>query len=165
MERFTHNLLGNDYVFDIGINHLEVTDKNHETFYNVGSIVEKGDLSTYYGYETVDATGYRLIEGKVYPEVIQTMKDLENMDIYALLKSGYTYVRMAQFAQRGKAVSLPINILDKDQKVPGFYVNIGNNPNFVLQKDGTIDYAVVNGFLIDLKTKESNFRNAIYYGK
>ena len=163
IERFTHELLGKDYILDLGINHLEVEDKNHETFYNVGSIVEKGDLSTFYGYETLDATGYRLIEGKVHPEIIKTMKDLEAMDIYKLLKSGYTYVRLAQFSQSDKDVSVPINILDKDEKVPGFYVNIGNNPNFVLQKDGSVDYAVVNGFLINLKTKESNFKNAIFY--
>ena len=163
IERFTHTLLGNDYILDLGINHLEVEDKNHESFYNQGSIVEKGDLSTFYGYETLDATGYRLIEGKVYPQTIQSMKDLEAMDIYGLLKSGYTYVRLAQFSQKDKDVSVPINILDKDQKVPGFFVNIGNNPNFVLQKDGKVDYAVVNGYLINLKTKESNFKNALFY--
>ena len=163
IERFTHTLLGNDYILDLGINHLEVEDKNHESFYNQGSIVEKGDLSTFYGYETLDATGYRLIEGKVYPQTIQSMKDLEAMDIYGLLKSGYTYVRLAQFSQKDKDVSVPINILDKDQKVPGFFVNIGNNPNFVLQKDGKVDYAVVNGYLINLKTKESNFKNALFF--
>lgn len=165
IERFTHKLLGKDYILDIGINHSEIQDKDHDDFYNVGSIVDKGDLSTFYGYETVDATGYRLAEGKVYPEIIATLKELEKMDIYSLLKSGYTYVRVADFSSKEKAVSLPINILDTDQKVPGFYVNIGNNPNFVLQKDGSIDYAVVNGFLINLKTKDSNFRNAIFYGK
>ena len=72
-------------------------------------------------------------------------------------------MRLAQFSQKDKDVSVPINILNKDQKAPGFYVNIGNNPNFVLQKDGVIDYAVVNGFLINLKTKKSNFKNAIFY--
>ena len=163
IERFTHKLLEKDYILDIGINHLEVQDKNYDTFYNVGSIVEKGDLSTFYGYETLDATGYRLIEGKVYPQTLQTMKDLEALDIYELLKQGYTYVRLAQFSSKDKDVSVPINILAKDQKVPGFYVNIGNNPNFVLQKDGSVDYAVVNGFLINLKTKDSNFKNAIFY--
>ncbi len=163
IERFTHKLLGKDYILDIGINHLEVEDKNHDTFYNQGTIAEKGDLSTFYGYETLDATGYRLIEGKVYPETIQTLKDLEAMDIYDLLKQGYTYVRLAQFSQNEKDVSVPINILDIDQKVPGFFVSIGNNPNFVLQKDGKVDYAVVNGYLINLKTKESNFTNAIFY--
>ncbi len=163
IERFTHKLLGKDYILDIGINHLEIEDKHHETFYNVGSIVEKGDLSTYYGYETLDAIGYRLIEGKVYPETIQTMKDLKAMDIYGLLKSGYTYVRLEQYSSNDKEVLMPINILSKDQKAPGFYVNIGNNPNFVLQKDGSVDYAVVNGFLINLKTKENNLKNALFY--
>lgn len=163
IEHFTHKLLGKDYILDIGINHLEIEDKHHDTFYNKGSIVEKGDLSTFYGYETLDATGYRLTEGKVYPETIQTMKDLEEMDIYKLLKSGYTYVRLAHYPSNDIAVSLPINILDKDQKVPGFYVNIGNTPNFVLQKDGHVDYAVINGYLIDLKTKKSNFKNALFY--
>ncbi|MEO6347298.1 MAG: M14 metallopeptidase family protein [Aquaticitalea sp.] len=163
IERFTHNLLGKDYILDIGITHLEIEDKDHENFYNVGRIVEKGDLSTYYGYETLDATGYRLIEGKVYPETIQTLEDLKAMDIYELLKSGYTYVRLAQYTSKDKEVLMPINILSKDQKVPGFYVNIGNNPNFVLQKDGIVDYAVVNGFLINLKTKENNLKNALFY--
>ena len=163
IERFTHELLGKDYLLDIGINHLEVEDKDHETFYNVGRIVEKGDLSTFYGYETLDATGYRLIEGKVYQETLHTMNDLEAMDIYELLKSGYTYVRLDQFSQEDNDVSVPINILGKDQKAPGFFANIGNNPNFVLQKDGKVDYAVVNGYLINLKTKDSNFTNAIFY--
>lgn len=163
IERFIHNLLGKDYLLDIGINHLEVQDKDYSNFYNVGRIVDKGDLSTFYGYETVDATGYRLIEGKVYPELIPTMKDLKAMDIYGLLKSGYTYVRLAHFDSDDQDVAVPINILSKDQKVPGFYVNIGNNPNFILKKDGQVDYAVVNGFLINLKTKENYFKNAIFY--
>lgn len=163
IERFTHQLLGKDYVLDIGINHLEVQDKDYDSFYNVGRIVDKGDLSTFYGYETVDATGYRLIEGKVYPELIQTIKDLEAMDIFELLKSGYTYVRLAQLPTEDKHLAIPINVLDKDQKAPGFYVNIGNNPNFILEKDGSVDYAVVNGFLINLKTKESQLKNALYY--
>lgn len=163
IERFTHKLLGNDYVLDIGINHLEVGDKDHETFHNVGRIVDKGDLSTFYGYETVDATGYRLIEGKVYPKTIKTMKDLKEIDLFELLKSGYTYVRLSEFPSKDQAVSLPINILSEDQKVPGFYVNIGNNPNFVLEKDGQVDYAVVNGFLVNLKTKESRVKNALFY--
>lgn len=165
IERFTHQLLGKDYLLDIGINHLEIDDKNHETFYNLGSIIDKGDLSTFYGYQTLDATGYRLIEGKVYANTIQTMADLEAMDIYELLRQGYTFVRLAQFSPQDKAISVPINILEQDQKTPGFYVNIGNHPNFVLEKDGRIDYAVINGFLINLNTKESNFKNAIFYSK
>ncbi len=91
------------------------------------------------------------------------MEDLKAMDIYGLLKSGYTYVRLEQYSSNDKEVLMPINILSKDQKAPGFYVNIGNNPNFVLQKDGSVDYAVVNGFLINLKTKENNLKNALFY--
>lgn len=163
IERFTHTLLGKDYVLDIGINHVEVGDADHDAFYNVGRIVDKGDLSTFYGYETIDATGYRLIEGEVSPKTIKTFKELEGMDLFELLKSGYTYVRLSEFSTKDPAVSLPINILSKDQKVPGFYVNIGNNPNFVLEKNGKVDYAVVNGFLINLKTKESRVKNALFY--
>lgn len=165
IERFTHNVLGKDYLFDIGINHLEIDDKTHETFYNVGSIVEKGDLSTFYGYETFDATGYRLLSGKVYPHTIPTMANLQAIDIYELLKQGYTFVRLEQLSQHGRAVSIPINILGPGQKAPGFYANIGNHPNFVLEKNGTIEFAVVNGFLINLKSKATNFKNAILYSE
>lgn len=160
---FTHALLGHDYILDIGINHLELDDPKHETFYNVGRIVEKGDLSTYYGYNTLDASGYRLVEGTVYPKTIRSMNELKKMDIIKLLKEGHTYVRLSDYSSDEKQVNLPINILSEDQKVPGFYVNIGNNPNFVLTKNGQAEYAVVNGFLIDLKSKSGTVTNALFF--
>lgn len=165
IENFTLKFRGNNYRLDLGVNHQEIEDKNHETFYNIGKIVDKGDLSTFYGYKTIDATGYKLLEGKVYPDTIQSMKDLKSMDIYELLKSGYTYIRLKQYSQKDKAVYLPINILSKDQKAPDFDLNIDNNPNFILKKNDSIDYAILNGFVIDLNTKKSNFKNALYYGE
>lgn len=163
IENFTKKFYGNDYILDLGINHLEIEEKTPKTFYNIGKIVDKGDLSTFYGYKTIDATGYRLIEGKVYPDTIHSMKDLKSMDIYGLLKSGYTYVRLEQFSQKEKAIYIPINILSKDHEVPEFDLNISNSPNFVLKKNGSIDYAIINGFVIDLVNKESNFKNALFY--
>ena len=163
IKNFTLKFHENEYRLDLGINHQEIEDKNHKTFYNIGKIVDKGDLSTFYGYKTIDAIGYRLLKGKVYPDTIQSMKDLKSMNIYELLKSGYTYIRLVKHKQKDKAVYIPINILSKDQKKPEFNLNIDNNPNFVLKKNGNIDYAIINGFVIDLINKQTSLKNALFY--
>jgi len=158
----TYKLLGNDYKIDIGINQIEIDNKSHTEFYNIGYVKDLGDLSTYYGYQTIEATGYTLVEGKIYPNILKTEKSLKKLDIYKLLQLGYTYVKVKQLPNR-KETNLPINIVTTSFKVPTLDIKEGINPTFLLQKNGEITHAVINGNLIDLKTKEnkSNFKNGL----
>ncbi|MFC4722984.1 M14 metallopeptidase family protein [Geojedonia litorea] len=157
----THTLLDNPYILDLGINFEEIDDQNHRNFYNVGRIVDLGDLSTYYGYETLDATDYHIVEGKTYSNLIESLDALKQMDIYQLLKSGYTYVRVKQLPKDKRAVTIPINIISATYKTPQLNIQLGVNPSFLIQKEGVNVYAVINGFLIDLATKKSQFKNAL----
>ncbi len=161
--RATYNLLGNDYIIDLGINRLEIDNANHTNFYNFGRIIDQGDLSTYYGYETFDATSYTILEGKVYPKILKSVKDLASVDVYQLLQNGYTYLRIEQLPVDKKEVSVPIHLIAANYKVGKLVLGEGANATFLLQKNGKIDFAVINGFLIDLNTKKSNFKNALIY--
>lgn len=147
----------------MGINHLEVDTDDHEHFYNVGRIIDQGDLSTYFGYQTLDAQGYKLISGKLYPETLKSLNELSNLDIYELLRSGYTYVKTEDLPETDNYIKTPIHVLSSNYELPPFKLGTGVNPTFLLKKDSKIIYAVINGFLIDLNKENNNFKNALQY--
>jgi hypothetical protein len=158
----TYPLLGKSYILDLGIHHLEV-GKTANTFYYTSTIADQGDLSTFYGYKTLDASGYTAKEGKVYPEILKSKEALLKMDVISLLKSGYTYVRVEGISKESKDIAVPINVISTSFKVPRFRFYVGAIPNFVLEKNGKIDYAVVNGFLVDLSKGKGDFKNALLF--
>ena len=158
-----YNLLGNNYILDLGINHFEADNEDHTDFHNFGRIVEQGDLSTYYGYNTFDAKGYSIVEGAVYSTTLKSIEELKGLDTFELLRSGHTYVRVQELPKGEKTVSTPIQVMGSDYKIPSLDINLGVNPNFLLQKENVIEYAVINGYLINLKTKENNFKNALIF--
>ncbi|CAM3608390.1 M14 metallopeptidase family protein [Zobellia roscoffensis] len=164
IENVAYSLLGKNYILDIGMNRLEVDKKEHNDFWYSSRILDQGDLSTYYGYETLDATGYIVTPGKVYPILVTSLEALAVLDIKSLLKSGYTYVRVENIPSGKLASPFPIHILGKKYEVPEFSIEVGLNPTFLLKKGETITHAVINGFLIDLNSdKKTNFKNAMIY--
>ncbi len=148
----TYNLLGNPYILDIGINQLEVDKEGNTDFWFSSRIIDQGDLSTYYGYRTFDAAGYTVIPGKVFPEVLDSISalsgDLER--ITSLLKEGYTYVRVKNIKADALFSPVPVHVLGPTFKLPEFALEAGKNPTFLLEKDGDYEFAVINGFLLNL---------------
>ncbi|MEX0288354.1 MAG: M14 metallopeptidase family protein [Flavobacteriaceae bacterium] len=165
----THELLGKPYVLDLGIQRLEVDLEGHNDFWYSSRIIDQGDLSTYYGYETFKAEGYTLREGKVYDKTLNSAKDLEQLDILDLLKSGYAYIRMKQIPEALFSAPLPINLIGSSYEIPEFHLEVGINPSFLLEKDGKISYAIINGFLINLEKatekqgSDYDFKNGMIY--
>ncbi|MFH4965922.1 M14 metallopeptidase family protein [Gaetbulibacter sp. M235] len=159
----TYNLLNHDYKIDLGINLLEMDNDTHSSYYNIAKVMDQGDLSTYYGYNTFDASGYKIVEGKVYPKTFKSVDDISNIDVFELLKSGYTYLQIDELPKNKKDTSIPINLIKTGYKVPKLVLMPGANSTFLLQKGNTIEFAVINGFPINLKTKESHFKNALIY--
>ena len=159
----TYDLLGKPYLLDVGINRLEVDKEGNKDFWYSSRIIDQGDLSTYYGYETLDAKGYRIMPGKVYPEVVQSMQELKAVNTVMLLKAGYTYIRMEKLPEALLESPVPLNIVGKSFQLPKFTFEVGVNPTFLLEKDGMFKFAVINGFLIDLETGKGNFKNAMIY--
>ncbi|MGB5376980.1 M14 family metallopeptidase, partial [Muriicola sp.] len=105
----TYPLLGNNYILDIGINQVEVDKEDHKDFWYSSRIIDQGDLSTYYGYETFQANGYTIVPGKVYPEILNAdMESLVNPG--ELLKNGYTYVRVKNIAKEALNSPIPLHL-------------------------------------------------------
>ncbi len=165
IEGLTYNLLGQDYKLDLGIHRSEVDNADHSNFYYNSTVADQGDLSTFYGYETLDANGYTIKGGKVYPEIFKSMESLKESEVLKYLKQGYTYVRLEGLPAGKKDTNLPIQIVGKDFKAPVLNLRAGMNPTFVLEKDNKIEFAVVNGFLIRLNGDKSNFKNALILKK
>ena len=161
LNNLTYNLLGKNYVLDVGIHQLEVDDALHQNYYISSRVVDQGDLTTYYGYETLEGKGFTMTAGKVYPKTMASLKDLEQLKVMDLLRSGFTYVRVENIPKDKNFIALPINVLGKNYKVPEFNIRVGIIPNFLLEQQGKPRYAVINGFLIDLKSGEGNFKNAL----
>ncbi len=163
IEKAIYPLLGNDYIIDIGINRLEVDKEDHDDFWYSSRILDQGDLSTYYGYETFDASGYTIKPGKVFPETLKSVEILGKLKIESLLKSGYTYVRLEIIPKDMLASPFPVHLIGKKYEMNEFNIEVGGNPTFLLEKNGKIEYAVINGFLIDVDQGTEDFGNAMIY--
>lgn len=150
----TYELLGEDYILDLGINQYEVQDEDLDYFYN-SSISDQGDLSTYYGYEDLDASGYKLVEGKIYPKSFQNLAELQQENISELLREGYAYIVLKELPEED-FTELPVNLVSEDFKKPK---NL--QPHFFLEKAGKLAFAVINGFLIDLSETNFSIENAL----
>jgi len=160
----TYPLLGKKYTMDIGIHRLEVDNEKHDHFYNSSRIIDLGDLSTYYGYETLEAAEYTIKAGAVAPHKISALDALNTSEALRLLKQGYTYVRVANMPLEEVRTSVPIHAISENYEVPELRLKVGVNPTFLLEKDGLPHYAVINGFLINLQTDNlGSFKNALIF--
>ena len=145
----TYQLLGKSYLLDLGINQVEVDKEGNNDFWYSSRIIDQGDLSTYYGYETFNAEGYTIVPGKVYPEIMNS--SAEALEKAAeLLNSGYTYIRVKNIPSEALNSPLPLHQISPEYELPEFRLWVNKNPTFLLRKDGELRYAVINGFLIDL---------------
>ena len=163
LEELTYKLLGHDYILDLGISQFEVDNEKHNDFYISSTIVDQGDLSTFYGYKTLNAKGYTAKAAKVYPKILKSMAAISELDTNALLKSGYAYIRIENLPLDIAISPIPINFISTDFKIPELNFKVGTNPTFLLEKNNSIRYAIINGFLIDLESDQNNFKNAMIF--
>lgn len=137
-------LLDKMYLVDMGINQNEIEDSSENRFSYSGALVDFGDLSTYYGYETFDAEGYTYLSPKTYSG---SLKDISEWD---LLKQGYAFKTYPHINGNYIFKNVILNRI-KDGKS---YSDASKKVNFFLKKDDTIKFAVINGFLIDIEKQK-----------
>lgn len=144
LSNLTYVLKGEEYIIDLGINREEIKLQEEQPLFYRGYIGDRGDLSTSFGYEEFDATGYRIRTPSVYAG-ISSLKELEAKDLYNILREGYAYIQIKDLPDTSGYIRKPVNLVQEDFKAPE-----GLGPNFFLEKNGTVKYAVINGFLINL---------------
>ncbi|MEZ4810942.1 MAG: M14 family zinc carboxypeptidase [Allomuricauda sp.] len=166
LENVTYELLGKEYILDLGIQRQEVDFDGHNKFYYKSMIVDQGDLSTYYGYETFDASGYKIVPPMGLNQSFENLDKKKKVDVLEELKNGNAFVLMDKVPESQLYAEYPMHIFEKKLSFQNdFKINVGKNPTFFLEKDGVLTHAIINGFLIDLSKpiEQQNFGNALIY--
>jgi hypothetical protein len=155
IEGVTYELKGKDYILDIGINRQEIDDEENLSFFYRSNETDRGDLSTSYGYEEFNAEGYRIKIPGIYEKEL-SMAEVEQLDFHSLLKDGYAYVRVKDLPEDKKFTEYPLHLVS-----PGYEPKKEPGATFFLKKNGQTEYAVINGFLIDLSKEDLDIENAL----
>lgn len=147
------------YKTDLGINQNQYTlDKGN--YYVRGIVADVGDLLESAGYEELDADGLTMTPGKVYEETFETIQDISADHAWDLIQQGYYAVRLENMPEE-RAHNLPLLVLN-EANPPGGGMHLGMAANFFLSKGSRLQYAVINGYLIDLNNKtERKFKQYV----
>ncbi|MDX1542425.1 MAG: M14 family metallopeptidase [Christiangramia sp.] len=160
IKEVTYTLNGKDYILDIGINLDENDINNNTNFYYSSQIVDQGDLSTSYGYETFDAKGYALDFGNVHSETLDDISGLKNLDFSSLLRNGTGYIKLRELPADLDHIQYPVNLVPEDFEL-NMDLRPGRMATFFLKKDGRIEYAIINGFLLKPEEASDKVKNAL----
>ncbi|MCH8169548.1 MAG: peptidase M14 [Bacteroidetes bacterium] len=148
---------------DIGIIMEEINKTNGSGFYQKSEIGGIGDLSTFYGYEEYNLKGYEIVPGKTYSKKFKNINELSNTIVVNLLNQGYTNVVVEETEGRDFS-PLPINILSTRNEYKKNKIKTENPADFVISKNGKINFTVINGFFINLsKEIDTNINGRVYH--
>ena len=156
-----YELLGETYILDLGIKNLEISNGKNDFYYR-GQIADQGDLSTNHGYKAMDLTGYKIKPGVIYPDILNNLKDLEKLDFSSVLSAGYSYVRVKNIPKNENHTNYPVQVVGTDFKIPG-RLSVGSNPTFFLEKNGKVEFAVINGFFMDIEDIDHSIKNGLIF--
>ncbi len=129
---------------DIGINLDEFEGPNEKKIYYRSQVDDLGDLSTFYGYDDYDFEGYTIERASVYDKKVYPLNKIEKIEFYDLYSKGYSTILVKKLPEE-KFTRFPINLALKNRIETT--INIGETANFVIKKNGKIEYIVTNGFL------------------
>lgn len=138
---------GQLFEVDLGIKRQEY--RLDSSYRVAGSIVDKGDLSVFYGYKEVDAEGLEFKPGNIWKGTYSSPNDITEQQALELLKQGYLAIQVKE-ENKDRPHQLPLVVVT-EEKAFGTGHQIGNSANFFLQRGEELHYAVINGFVIDLK--------------
>jgi hypothetical protein len=159
LRNLTISKKGYEYKVDLAINYEEVLNRSKTGTFKKAKIENIGDLSTFFGIEDYDLSGYRIDSGKTMLREFDNLKELKKENYIEIFKKGYTNVFVDNV--RGEISDVPFNILTNKRK-PDFSIQIGNNPTFLIKKNGKIEYSIINGFIQNHNTKTFHNNGLIF---
>lgn len=138
---------GNSYQVDLGIKRQET---GVDSAYSISSIiVDKGDLSVYFGYEEVNAEGLDFRRGNIWKGTFNSNTDVTKEKAIELLQQGYLAIQVKDTKDNH---DLPLVVVQEEKSFSSGH-QLGSPANFLLEQNGKPVYAIVNGYLIDLRNK------------
>ncbi|MCL6493930.1 MAG: hypothetical protein K6T54_04025 [Ignavibacterium sp.] len=160
LRNLTMNKNGNKIKVDIGINFEEILTSDKKNLYRKASIEDIGDLSVFYGYTDVDLNGYELAEAKTYKEKSFSLKEIKSLSLTEIYNGGYTNL-LAKNKFEDEFFDLPVNVIRNHKKELSTRFVIGAMPNFLIKKDGKVEYVVINGFLQRVSDNQDYIGNGV----
>ncbi len=141
---------GRRYVIDIGYRRPDASN---------ASISDLGDLSTFHGYNEVQARGLRIVPGKVWSQVQADFATFKKQDPVALLRQGYTEIQLVKMPA-SLPPGLPFRFSAPGKSDSNQDIRTGRNPSIVLMQDGKVRWVVVNAQAFDLERDAERIRKA-----
>lgn len=151
---------GKSVQIDVGINHTEIStidarqNKNNHSFSYKSIVEDIGDLSTFHGLEEIDATGLTLVPAYQHPDTLDSVTDLDTLDIEALRRAG-VLVFPVRKAPHDTFLPNLVHVLHKG-KLPAQPLELEQIPTFLLMNGTQIQYRFVNGFWRDSPIDRQN---------
>jgi len=152
----TFQYLEKKYTVDLGINMAQMNSKDQNNSNPIGYLREIGDLSTYYGYENIDAKNMTFKIGKTYPKILSSLDEIENLNFETLLQDGYTTVAMDHIPDELIFTKYPVKfiavndiMITRDNTIPKSPLQLGSQPTFLLTKNEELYYAIINGVVYE----------------
>jgi hypothetical protein len=153
----------NEFQVDIGVNFEEINVNDAKDFYLKASVEDIGDLSVFAGYEEFDLSGYYVETGKTKPESIISTEELINLNVEELFKAGYTNILIRNEEYLKEFSEFKFNIVLDDASNVKSGIKVEGDANFIIARENEIHYAVVNGFLYELKNIDKTDGRGIVY--
>ncbi|PID57469.1 MAG: peptidase M14 [Ignavibacteriae bacterium] len=150
---------GNVFTIDIGINREENFTIDKTQNYYQGKIEDWGDLSTFFGYEELDLSGCKIKKSKILDV---TLGNLNELDLNALIKEGFGFIKVDSLTINREYSGMPFNIIlhnheiDLTPKYNGF-------ANFTVWKDNKLKYNIINGFIYDVNSDINRTNNGLIF--
>src|SRR3990172_4977408 len=96
-------------------------------------------------------------KGKTYPDVFNSISDIESINFLKLYEEGYTNVILKDEKIKPGPTKIPLNIYI--QNAPDEYENImlTQTANLIIREERKVKYVIINGFIIN--PEEINFKN------
>ena len=134
---------------DVAIFREEVQNEDATAFYHKSKIADLGDLSTFFGYQEFEASAFNYRKAKVYKENLAKIADLKSLDMNSLLNQGISEFICPSMKDSFEINSLPVNVHKSAEEVD-IALKPDSNPSFFLERDGVLEYGIINGFMIQL---------------
>jgi hypothetical protein len=148
---------------NLGINLFQIKGPNYESMAYNGRIEELGDMELNYGHDEIEASQLTLIPGKVKLMQKSEWDRLTQEEEFQLVKEGYLYVKWTDTQSPAGPVSARFLNLTNAESGPLKSAGIGQQAQFILTKDGKPEFAVINGFVLNLSKEMQQVPNVFGY--
>ena len=151
------------FKIDIGINLDEIKEVDCNDIFYRSSIEDIGDLSTFFGYNDFDFSGYKVEPGKIFDKKFNSIEEIRNFDIRSLYKLGFTDVILNSKNFSKTQTELPINIWVNNSPSNNNTIELESIPNLVIKKHDEVEYVIINGFVQEINNSEKTILNGLVF--